>query len=590
MDKFKRLLKIINYANPGKGLLTAIGLLSVLGATSSLLFPVMTQKLIDLASNSGQLPTEWIGILIAVLLGGSVASGYNFFLVGKVGNRMLVNIRAKILAKAIYLPVPYFDNTPSAEPASRAVNDTEIINGVVSQHFEPFISGLITLVASLVILWILDWQLTAVLFATLMIAFLITVPIAAKLTQLSKSVQKEEANFLSFITERFAQIRLIKAYNAEQETLAKSQQTLTNLYDLGLKEVRIGAIMAPIAGMTIISTLIIILVFGATRVSQGEITIGTLIAFILYLFNIVFPLIQFTYFFAELNKAAGAAERVEELLEETSEQSTNKGELCFKPGDITLQNVHFNFEPKVPLFKRLNMVFPKNKKIALVGASGAGKSTIFNLLLRFYQPGSGNIKIGDHSIFEFSLEDWRKHVALIAQDTPLLSGSIKDNLTLGLRQEISQRDLEKVIDAAELTEFIKTIPNGLEAPVGEKGVKLSGGQKQRIAIARAMLQDSPVLLCDEATSNLDATTEHKLQQAMNNLAVNRTTIVSAHRLSTVIDADLIYVLKGGNVIAEGTHEGLMKNSDYYQELVKHQFSALKTNNENPQQLEALVTP
>lgn len=587
MDKFKRLFKIIGYANPGKGLLTIIGFLSILGAASSLLFPMMTQKLIDMASTTGELPTEWILILIGVLLGGSIASGYNFYLVGKVGNRMLVNIRTKILSKALYLPVKYFDDNSSAEPASRAVNDTEVINGVVSEHFEPFISGLITLVSSLVILWILDWQLTGVLFTTLIIAFLVTVPIAAKLTALSKSVQKQEANFLSFITERFAKIRLLKACNAEEETLSQSKGTLSKLYELGLKEVRIGAIMAPIAGITIISTLIIILVFGATRVSQGEITMGTLIAFILYLFNIVFPLIQFTYFFAELNKAAGAAERVEELLDEDSEDNLYSTESSQKanfanPGQINFDNVDFAFDEQHPLFQKLSMNFPQNKKIALVGASGAGKSTLFNLLLRYYSPSAGAILLGEHAIDSFSLKDWRNQISLVAQDSPLISGTIKENLTLGLQKNISDTLINDVLKSTQLFDFIESLAEGLNTQVGENGVKLSGGQKQRVAIARAMLQDTPILLCDEATSNLDAATEHKIQTAMNQLTDNRTTIVSAHRLSTVVDADLIYVLKNGQVIASGTHQSLMEESDYYQELVKYQLSAFESINKGIQ--------
>ena len=318
-NKYKRLFGIIGLAKPGKGLLTFIASLSIIGAGSSILFPMLTQNLVDSFSNATEIPTNWIIFIAGALALGSIASGINYYLIGKLANRMLVNLRSKVLGKAIYLPIPYFDKNNSAEPASRIVNDTEVINSVMAEHFEPFISGMLTLISSLIILWILDWQLTSVLFATLLLSFLVTVPIASKLSKLSKDIQQQEANFLSFITERLSQIRLIKAATAEEQSLNRSKQNLDELYRLGQKEVRIGAVMAPIAGMTIITTLIVILAFGAARVAEGIITMGTLIAFILYLFNIVFPLIQFTYFVTALNKAAGAADRITELLDEEDE-------------------------------------------------------------------------------------------------------------------------------------------------------------------------------------------------------------------------------------------------------------------------------
>lgn len=591
MNKYQQLLKIVGYANPGKGLLFFIGCLSVIGAASSLIFPLLTQNLIDAFSEASNLPSEWIIFLVVALAIGSIASGVSYYLIGKVANRMLVNLRTKVLSKSFRLPIKYYDNNQSAEPASRIVNDTEVVNTVVSQHFEPFISGMLTLVSSLIILWVLDWQLTAVLFATLIIAFVITIPIAAKLSQLSKSIQKEEASFLSYITERLSQIRLIKACTAEEDSIHSSKETLDQLYQLGLKEVKIGAVMAPIAGMTIITTLIVILAFGAARVSEGVITMGTLIAFILYLFNIVFPLIQFTYFFAALNKAAGAAERITELLNETeekvekSEQSDNHNEqfLLENNQSISFHQLDFSYSDEQELFQQLNLTLPANQTIAFVGESGSGKSTLFSLLLRYYSPSSGEIKFNDQVIDKIPLNEWRKQIAFIAQDAPLLSGTLLENLTLGLRRVPSQETIEEKLRLAQLDTFVEGLPKGLETEVGERGVKLSGGQKQRLAIARAMLQDAPILLCDEATSNLDSVTEHKIQQAMKLVAQNRTTLIAAHRLSTVIDADLIIVLKSGEIIGQGTHQELLQTVPYYQELVEFQLANSEFKYEEPEQ-------
>ena len=307
-------------------------------------------------------------------------------------------------------------------------------------------------------------------------------------------------------------------------------------------------------------------------VSQGEITMGTLIAFILYLFNIVFPVIQMTYFFAELNTAAGAAERVEELLEEDIEENKGTESIPEHVNEIAFDKVSFAFTEDSPLFDELSLSFPVNQKIALVGASGAGKSTIFNLLLRFYRPQSGRVTVSGKPIDRFELKNWRSYISLIAQDSPMISGSIRENLLLGCPHAVQEQELARILDDAQLTDFVNQLPDGLDSEVGENGVKLSGGQKQRIAIARAMLQDSPLLLCDEATSNLDATTEYKIQQAMSKLTTNRTTITSAHRLSTVIDSDLIYVIREGRVLAQGTHSELLQSCSYYNELVEHQFN------------------
>ena len=578
MSKFQRLFKIIGYAKPGKGLLISIGLLSIIGAATSLAFPMLTQQLVDSFKDATSIPTNWIVIIAVALVLGTITSGINYYLIGKVANRMLVNLRSKVLKKAVYLPVKYYDDNNSAEPASRIVNDTEVINSVVAEHFEPFISGMLTMLSSLVILWVLDWQLTSVLFATLFLSFLVTIPVAAKLTKLSKSIQEQEASFLSFITERLSQIRLIKSSNAERETLESSQANLDSLYNLGQKAVKIGAVMAPISGITIVSTLIAILAFGASRVAEGAITMGTLIAFILYLFNIVFPLIQFTYFIAALNKAAGAADRVEELLAESedchvADNSESEVNSEVNSGDIAIKDLSFSYVKEKPLFSGLNLTIPQKQTIAFVGESGSGKSTLFSLLLRFYSPTNGEINVGGSDISSYSLQAWRNQIAYISQDTPILSGNIRDNLVLGL---IEKPDDEKILAAlklAQLESLIESLPEGLDSQVGERGVKLSGGQKQRLAIARAILQDSPILLCDEATSSLDSATEYKIQQAMNQLSQNRTTLIAAHRLSTVKEADIIVVMKSGKIIGQGTHQSLYDTLDYYRELVDIQLAA-----------------
>ncbi len=591
MSKFQKLFRIIGYAKPGKGLLLTIALLSVIGASTSLAFPMLTQQLVDSFSDATSIPTYWITIIGVALFLSTIASGINYYLIGTVANKMLVNLRSKVLKKSIFLPVKYFDDNNSAEPASRIVNDTEVINSLVAEHFEPFISGILTLVSSLIILWILDWQLTSVLFVTLTLSFLITIPVASKLTQLSKSIQKQEASFLSLITERFSQIRLIKSSNAESETLESSRKNLNSLFNLGQKAVKISAIMAPISGITIISTLIAILAFGASRVSEGAITMGTLIAFILYLFNIVFPIIQFTFFIAAFNKAAGAADRVEELLteiEDSVDEQTFSSDI--KTWNLEFKELEFSYSKDKALFHSFNLKIPEKQTVAFVGESGSGKSTLFSLLLRFYNPNNGDICINGQSISGISLSNWRDNLAYISQDTPILSGSIRSNLTLGIKEKPTDEKIYEAINLAQLQSLVDSLPERLDAQVGERGVKLSGGQKQRLAIARAILQNAPILLCDEATSSLDSATELKIQQAMSQLSKNRTTLIAAHRLSTVRDADLIVVMKSGKIIGQGTHHALYDSSEYYRELVDIQMAVSELNQDkNEDELEYAFT-
>ncbi|MCO7225606.1 ABC transporter ATP-binding protein [Pleionea sp. CnH1-48] len=568
---YRKLFELIKLAKPGRALLVTIALLTLLSSASSLLFPMLTQKLVDSYSSLGAVSNEFLWILIAVLIAGVAAAGVNTYLIGRVSNRMLVHLRQSLLGKIFYFPVRFFDKETSAEPASRVVNDTDVINEVVAQHFEPFISGMVTVIASLIILWVLDWQLTLVLFGCLAASFLITIPVAGRLNAISTEIQSTEASFLGRITEVFSQIRLIKSFGTEQRELQRCDEKLNKLYKLGQKEVVIMAVMAPIAGITITAAMIAILVFGATRVAQGDITLGTLIAFILYLFNIVFPLIQFSMFFAGLNKAAGAAERIHTLMHSEVEQLDQGAPVADGMQDIHFEQVDFGYGEDKKIIKELSVSFAAGKTTALVGGSGAGKTTLFSLLLGFYLHQQGQIRYGEQNVAELRGADWRDKIAYIAQDTPLLSGTLRHNLSYGVKGEVTDEAIAEVLKQTQLADFVKELPQGLDTEVGEDGVCLSGGQRQRVAIARALLCQSPILLCDEATAHLDAITEQQLQTAMKPLQAQSTTLVAAHRLSTVMEADQIIVLADGTVSAQGTHDELMESSDYYRELVETQF-------------------
>ncbi len=574
---FKKLLALLSYAKPSKKLITVLTLLSLIGVISNLGFPILTQQFIDSFGSGKTLPLLPIVLLVLILTLGAISQGVSAYLVGKLGNNMLVNLRSKLLNTVLYLPVKFFDNNPSAEPASRIINDTEVVNKIVSIHLVPLISGVVTLLASVVVLWVLDWQLTAVLFSTLLITFAVVVPVTTKLIKLTKAIQTKEALFLSFIVERLSLLRLVKAYTGERQCLEDADKQLQALYAAKQNEVRISAYMAPVAGMTIVVTLVIILGFGASRVNQGLISIGTLIGFIMYLFNIIMPLIQIIGFSAELNKALGASHRLNELLNSQSEQPSELAAARLPSSQIRFDHVNFGYESDTPILKELSFEVAEHQTVAFVGKTGSGKSTIFSLLLRFYERDSGTITIGDTAIDTLPLKQLRKQFSYIAQDSLLLAGTIAQNLTFGLENQPEETELWQVLEQAELKSFVQALKDGLQTEVGERGIKLSGGQKQRLAIARAMLNDNPILLCDEATSALDATTEYKIQTAMDKLRTNKTVLIAAHRLSTVVDADNIIVVDDGHIVAQGNHQQLLAANDFYRELVEHQLRGFNTN-------------
>lgn len=576
-SNLSKLLQLLSFAKPSKRLIAILAVLSLAQVLSNLGFPILTQTFIDQFTADMPFPALPVVSLVVLLTLGSIAGGVSAYLVGTLGNEMLVNLRSKLLGKVLYLPVKFYDNTPSSEPASRIINDTSVVNNVLSQEFVPLVSSVVTLLASIVILWVIDWQLTAVLFATLLLAFAIVVPVTIKLIKLSKTIQSKEAEFLSFTVERLSLLRLVKAYTGERQCLKDSKQMLGELFDAKQKEVKVYAYMAPVAGMTIVLTLIIILGFGASRVNQGLITIGTLVGFIMYLFNIIMPLIQIINFTSVFNKSLGASQRLHELLTNNSEPEQDNSAKRITGSAIAFEQVNFAYSEDTPILKSVNFKIEQNQTVAFVGKTGSGKSTIFSLLLRFYDATSGKITIGDTEINDVNLHHLRNQFSYIAQDSLLLNGTMRENLTFGMEQPPGDEQINHAIEQAELHEFVSGLKDGLETEVGERGVKLSGGQKQRLAIARAMLNDNPILLCDEATSSLDATTEYKIQQAMEKLRDNKTVLIAAHRLSTVVDADNIIVVDEGEIVAQGTHEQLLQSQDFYRELVEHQLRAFNEN-------------
>jgi ATP-binding cassette subfamily B protein AbcA/BmrA len=343
------------------------------------------------------------------------------------------------------------------------------------------------------------------------------------------------------------------------------------MFRFGLKEGRVQALMAPIISFVMLLLLVVLFGYGGVQVSSGAISAGQLVAFMLYLFQIVLPLTQIAQFMTQAQKAKGATETILNVLNYEEENPEGEDSVAHGIEPICVEQVTFGYKDGEPILQDVSFTMEEGKTTAIVGPSGSGKTTLFSLLERFYQPASGAIRLGGEDIAKFSLPAWRSGIGYVSQESPLLSGTIRDNITYGLEREVKQEELERAARMAYADAFIQELPDGYDTEVGERGIKLSGGQRQRIAIARALLRNPGILMLDEATSSLDSKSEAVVQQALNNLMRGRTTLVIAHRLSTVIDADKIVFLDKGKVTGIGSHQELLKGHTMYRQFAEHQL-------------------
>lgn len=548
------------------GLIVGIALV-LIDAASAVGFPYLTQLIVDQFSAQG-IVWDLVWALIIVLVVGSIAQGGASYVLGKLGLQFVHNTRTRLHHHLIRLPVVEFDKTRAAEPAGRLVSDTTVISGLLSEQVIVFISGVTTLVASLVILWFIDAVLTAVLFACVLGAFLMILPLAAGLTKLSTQLQAGEANFIARLSEVFSNIRLLKSAGAEKQEDGLALLEIDYLFAKQLKETKIYAFFGPVVSLAISVSMVVILVVGASRVADGSLTMGALIAFILYLFNIVMPLAGLSAFVAELNKSAGAAQRICEL-EALALEKTSGGEVKIHNQPIVFTDLRFSYDgEQQPALEISHLTLPANSVTAVVGRSGSGKSTLFSLLNRFY-PSSG-ISVNQVPIEDISLPYWRSQIATVAQNAPVLAGTVRFNLGYGMPEHPSDQAMIAALQDAQLWDFLSN-QNGLDTKIDELGTNISGGQRQRLSIASAILRDPSLLILDEATSALDSGTEKAVNQALSTLQSQRTCLIAAHRLNTVIHADQIVVLNKGQVVDVGQHDQLLTRCRHYQKLVEQQL-------------------
>ncbi len=570
MNNTSSLIQLVRRTRPSRLLLSTLVLFTLISSVLGLLVPLQTKKLLEELGENGHFSNEQVVILIMVLVFSAVLTGLMTYIMGKIGNEQKLKLRGDLFQHLIRLPVSFFDNTRAGEPANRIVKDTEIIENLVSEQSVSFISGVVSLFGSFIILWFLDWQMTLVMLGAVTASFLIILPFSVRLTDLSKSLQDTEASMLGRLTELFANIRLLRAQGAEKIEAKKNNNELKSLYKIAMSEHTLLATMGALVNLVIMASIVLVLGFGASRVANSAMTLGAFVAFIMFLLNIVLPMGQLSMVVAAFNKAKGAAVRINEILA-TAPENESGHTINLTDKSIYVRNLSFSYVDDKPVFKSLSCEFLSGKTTAIVGPSGVGKSTLFALLQGFYPVRRGYIEIAGLNVEELDRANLRAQIGYVAQESPLLCGTLYENLVYGADETIDDGQLQHAIATADLAEFIATLPDGLNTQIGERGITLSGGQRQRVALARALLKDPALLLLDEATASLDSQSEAAIQIALKNAKKGRTTIIAAHRLCTVMDADTIIVINKGEIESQGDHQYLMQHSSLYQSLVNKQF-------------------
>lgn len=546
---------------------------SVLTTMAGLAVPILTKNLVDGFSIEAISIPLIIGIAAAFVLQ-ALISGVSIYLLSYTGQKVVARLRERMWAKLIRLPVRYFDKQSSGETVSRIVNDTSIVRELITSHFPNFATGIISIIGAIIILLLMDWKMTLLMLISLPLTLMIMMPLGRKMAKISRGLQDETAIFTGHITQTLSEIRLMKASTAEKIEENNGYGGIDKLFSFGLKEARIFAMIGPIMQLMIMVVIVLIIGYGGMRVVSGTMSTGSLIAFLLYLFQIIMPITSFAMFFTQLQKAKGATERIIEILDQPLEEGQDGIEMDISSLPITVDHVSFAYSEEEPVIEGVSLEAQPGQMVAFVGPSGGGKTTIFGLLERFYEPTAGEIRIGGTPIHLLSLDSWRSQIGYVPQESAMMAGTIRENLYYGLvdGDKIPDERLWEVAKMAYADLFIADFPKGLDTEVGERGVKLSGGQRQRIAIARAFLRDPKILMMDEATASLDSQSEGIVQEALTRLMEGRTTFVIAHRLSTIVDADKIVFIEKGRVTGVGTHSELIQSHSLYREFAEQQLA------------------
>ena len=570
--------QLLTFAYPERRLLFWGTLFLALGSLVLLAFPQAVRITMDEAVESKNISLiNQMGMLMLILLAvQSLATALRYYLFTLAGERTVKRIRSRLFDALLEQEIGFFDDQKTGDLMSRINSDSTVLQNTLSVNISMILRNLTAAVGGLVFLFYTSWKLAIILLIILPPLALLAARFGGKVRKTSHTVQESLGNASGIADESLSNIRTVRSFAAEPVESARFSHALDKALDVAKTKIRLIAKF--MGGMSLLGSLAIVLILwlGGRMVVGGELSIGTLSAFILYTMTVTISVSSLGGLWTDFMNAAGASSRIFQILNRKPAIVNKKGNTLTRlQGEISLKDVQFSYptRPEYQVFHRLNLKIAEGESVALVGRSGSGKSTISALIQRLYDPECGEIFIDQANILDLSASWLRQQIGTVSQEPILMSTSIRDNIAYG-KPDAPFEEIKKAAEFAFASLFIEEFPNGYETLVGERGVQLSGGQRQRIAIARAMLKDPRILILDEATSALDAESEDLVQKALNNLMHGRTVLIIAHRLSTVKDTDRVIVLDQGEIVEEGHHNELIKNQDgMYFNLVQKQLSS-----------------
>ncbi|RII91084.1 ABC transporter ATP-binding protein [Clavibacter californiensis] len=609
-----RFSELLPYILEQRGLMAFVVVLSVLGAAASLAQPLLVQRVVGVVQAGGALGAL-VWALVGLVVVSGLLSGYQHYLLQRMGEGIVLSSRRTLVRRILRLPISEFDTRRTGDLVSRVGSDTTLLRAVLTQGLVEAIGGAVTFLGAIIAMFIIDPVLLGLTVLVVAVSVVAVVGLSGRIRIASQRAQRKVGDLAASVERAIGAIRTVRASNATDREIRAIEADAEGAWEMGIKVAKASAVVVPIAGIALQASFLVVVGVGGYRVAAGAITVGDLVAFILFLFLMIMPLGQAFGAVTAVNQALGALGRIQEIVKlpvETDGDADLAGRLrdgapaaedrtdaaavelvdvrfaysVAADADATADGAATTAAPASPadaadaapgadrtgggVLQGISFRAERGTRIALVGPSGAGKSTILALIERFYDPTSGVVRVGGRDIRTLDREDLRRQIGYVEQDAPVLAGTLRENLTL-TAFDATDEDCVQVLHAVNLTEVLARNELGLDAPVGEDGIMLSGGERQRLAIARTLLSAPPILLLDESTSSLDGLNEQLLRKAIDAVAEHRTLIVIAHRLSTVVDSDLIVVVEKGRVVGTGTHAELVVSTPLYRDLAKHQL-------------------
>ena len=565
------LKRILSYFAKEKVLVFSMLAIVLFGTLCGIYAPSLQSKAVDIIAGTGEgaLAGSLILMLAVYLLysGSQLLQG---FLSARLSQRIVKRMREELFGKIIDLPVRYLDTQSHGDVMSRMTNDIENISNTVSSSLPSLFSGILTIAGTAAIMLYYCWQLALLSCATVILTFLVTKFLSGQVRKFSRKRQQLLGQLNGTVEEMISGYRTVVAYNHQDMTTEEFCDTSDALTKAGIRTDIFSGVMGPVMNCIGNIGFVIVAAFGGYFSINGLISVGVISAFIVYAKQFSRPINEIAQVYGQLQTAIAGAERVFAVLDESGEDMTGEALVEDEDAAVYFKDVNFAYVPGHPVIRDFNLTVPSGKKIALVGSTGSGKTTVVNLLMRYYDIDSGEIRIDRQNITKVAKDSLRKNVAIVLQDTVLFSDTIRNNL-LYANETATQDQLDKAIRMSHCEEMLKILPNGLDTMLTAAGANLSQGQRQLLAIARAFVADPKILILDEATSNVDTRTEKAIQSAMQQIMKDRTSIVIAHRLSTIRDADIIVVMDHGCIVEQGNHEALLARKGKYYDLYMTQF-------------------